>query len=219
MKNKLFIVTLSLCLFFVSEKTYAADNQIKALSDILADNALEEGQFRYAPNQCDFEMIFPEQPFAAKRCEPGSNKCTNLTSYTMVYDVTTTVEVSVTCVPSSPAKYKDYSERVISLALNGMVERADITEQEINTTEEEKYRRGSLLGSSKRGKQNSIYNAQIWVGQNSIMTTEAKLIGPYHEKADIVFSKILASIKSKEAPEDTSKKDDTKNSKPERAQP
>ena len=197
----------------------AQDGQIKALSDILADNALDEGEFRYAPATCDFEMVFPEKPFATKRCEAGSNtRCTNLTSYTMVYDVTTTIEVSVTCVPSDAAKYEAYSERVISLALNGMVKRADITEQEINTTQEETYRRGSLLGSAKRGKQNSIYNAQIWVGQNSVMTTEAKLIGPYHEKADVVFSKILASIKSKDAAiSDEEAK--SKNSTPAPAQP
>ena len=59
----------------------------------------------------------------------------------MVYDVSTTIEVTMTCVPSTPEKYKKYTKNVISLALKGMLTRAEITEHEINTIEEEDLRK------------------------------------------------------------------------------
>lgn len=196
MNKYIWIASLTLAMT-ISFHAYAKDKkeEAKNLNDIIAETALEEGEFRYAPKECDFEITFPEAPHTAKRCPNGPKSCTTLTSYTMVYDVTATIEVSMTCVASTPAKYKDYSEKVIRMALNGMVKRGNVTDHEINATQEENYRMGSLLGTATRGKQNSIYNAQILVGQNSIMTVESKLIGPAHEKADKVFADILSSIK------------------------
>lgn len=172
----------------------------KDFTDILADTALPEGSIRHKPADCDFEITFPGKPYTAQRCPKEdeiniTKECYDLTGYTMVYDVTTTIEVTMTCVPSTQEQYKKYNENVIRMALEGMIKRADITQHEINTTEKEDMRLGSLLGSTTRGKQNSIYNAQLWVGQNSVMTIEAKLIGPEHAKADKAFSDILSSIK------------------------
>lgn len=186
--------------------TPIANAQEKDLSDILAETTLAEGYVRHAPKDCGFEVTFPSEPYISKRCSRSSKtkvkNCTKLTSYTMVYDLATSIEINVTCVPSTPAQYKKYNKDVISIALNGMVSRSNITEHEINISEDDDVRQGSLLGSTKRGKQNSLYNAQLWIGQNSIMTIEAKLIGPFHAEADTVFSEILASLKKQEATHD-----------------
>lgn len=180
------------------DKENAEKEPAKNLTDVLEESAMPEGAVKYAPENCEFELLFPGEPYKSKRCPNGPKSCTDLTSYTMVYDVTTTIEVSVTCVPSTPEKYKNYTENVIGTALKGMVDRADITDHEINTQQMDDFRNGSLLGSAKRGKQNSIYNAQIWVGQKSVMTVESFLIGPEHPEADAVFGEVLASIKKKE---------------------
>lgn len=119
----------------------------------------------------------------------------------MVYDLATTIDISVTCVPSSPANYNRYNKRLIKTALNGMVGRAGITEFSINTQELENMRQGSLIGSGSYGTQEKIYNAQLWVGQNSVFTVESKLIGRSHREADTVFAEILKSIKVKETKE------------------
>lgn len=179
--------------------TFAKDKNEapQTLNDIVNETALAEGAVRYEPENCEFEMIFPSAPYTSRRCEDGNKNCTTLTSYTMVYDVTTTIEVSVSCIPSTPEQYKSFNEKVIALALKGMVSRGNITEHEINTREEDGIRQGSLLGSAKRGLQNSLYNAQIWVGPKSVMTVESKLIGPAHDVADKVFADILVSIKKK----------------------
>ena len=203
---KIFL-TFMLTLFLFSPVTWAeTEKEAEELQKILDEAAkkaqqqkLEDEKNRYAPDFCDFEITFPEQPYTAKRCPEGVGKCYDLTSYTMVYDLTTTVDVSVTCVPSSPANYKRYSERVIKAALNGMVRRVGVDQFNINTREEENMRQGSLIGAGKQGRQNKIYNAQLWVGQNSVFTVEAQLVGSSHREADTVFSDILKSMKVKES--------------------
>ncbi len=204
LSSSLWIASLTLAMTLLTFPTYAKDKKEKVTSeqknliDILEESALPEGAVKYAPEGCDFEITFPSAPYKTKRCADNSNKnCTDFTSYTMVYDVTATVEINATCVPSTPEQYKSYTEKVIGLALKGMVERSDISEHQINTREDNDIRQGSLLGSAKRGKQNSIYNAQLWVGQNSVMTVESRLIGPFHAEADTTFSEILNSIQKR----------------------
>jgi hypothetical protein len=167
----------------------------ETLESILAETALPEGAYRYAPETCEFELTLPGKPSTTKRCAKNNKDCTTLTSYMMVYDVTTTVEISVTCVPSTPEQYDSYNEEVIRLALKGMTRKENMGEHQINTTEEDGVRQGSLLASTKRGLQNALYNAQLMVGQNSILTLEARLIGPSHAQADQVFGDILSSVK------------------------
>ena len=170
---------------------------VEEIKEEIKEEEPEDTAIRYAPDFCDFEITFPEAPYTSKRCPQNTGKCYDLTGYTMVYDLKTTVEVSVTCAPSSPADYSRYNDRVIKAALNGMVSRANITEFEINTNEQDDVRQGSLIGTSTYGKQGRIYNAQLWIGQNSVMTIEAKLTGPKDNEADASFGDILASIQVK----------------------
>ena len=178
---------------FLSMPTNAQD-----FKDVLAETALAEGAVRYAPTNCDFEMVFPDEPYIAKRCPEGQNSCYDLTGYTYVYDVQTSVDVSVTCVPSNAESYATYSKPVIRTALQGMLRKHNVENAEINTREKNGYRVGSLLGSAKRGRQSGIYNAQLWVGQNSILTIEGRLLGPSHPQADITFGDMLSSVKKKD---------------------
>ncbi|MCI5060445.1 MAG: hypothetical protein MRY79_05160, partial [Alphaproteobacteria bacterium] len=50
----------------------------------------EENPGLYAPEFCDFEVVFPEEPFISRKCPPGesrnSDKCFDKVTYTMVYD-------------------------------------------------------------------------------------------------------------------------------------
>lgn len=152
---------------------------------------------RFAPDHCDFEITLPSEPAKTKRCPAGGDTCYDLTTYTMVYDMSTTVEASVTCIPSAPSNFNRYNERVIRAALKGMVERAQIDEYKINTDSTRDSRQGSLIGTGTYGKHGRIYNAQLWVGLNSVLTIEAKLTGKNHGQADEAFSQIIGSIQEK----------------------
>jgi hypothetical protein len=168
----------------------------KKLDEILEENApTAEGY--YSPDFCDFEITFPEKSQTSRRCPKNSRKCYELQSYTFVYNLKTTIDVTANCTPSTAENYKRYNEKVIRAALKGMVTRANIQSYDINTQEVDNTRQGSLLGTGKYGKQERIYNAQIWVGENSVMTIEAKLIGKNHVQADEAFGDILSSIQVK----------------------
>jgi hypothetical protein len=158
----------------------------------------------YAPDFCDFEITFPEKPISTKRCPQNIAKCYQIVNYTYVYDLSTTVEVSANCVPSTPASYKKYSESVMKAALTGMAQRVGLSSFNIDSREKENagapIRQSSLIGTGSYGRQSRIYNAQLWIGQNSIMTIEAKLTGKTHAQADAAFGNILSSLAIKDVP-------------------
>lgn len=194
----LFLISLSTNGLAEDKKTEPVKekNNIEEIIDAMGEEETDTS-VTYSPDFCDFEITFPEKPMTTQRCPEGVGKCYTLTSYTMVYDLTTTVEIGVSCVPSTPAQFSRYSEPVIRAALNGMVARAGISEFSIKTDETEDTRQGSLVGTGPHGRSQKIYNAQLWVGQNSVFTVESKLIGGENSKADSAFSAILKSIKKK----------------------
>jgi hypothetical protein len=182
------------CLFFPLS-SYAQD---KKLDEILAESTAKPAG-TYAPDFCDFEITFPEKPVLSRRCPQSGTGCYQLHGYRYVYDMESSIDITAHCAPSSPDNFNRYNSAVVEATLKGMRNNADIDDAEINVVEmeDEQVRQGSLLGTGTYGRQNHIYNAQIWVGQNSILTVEAKLIGPTNEKADQAFSDILKSIQVK----------------------
>lgn len=152
---------------------------------------------RFAPDFCDFEITFPEAPAIAKKCVPG-NQCYDVHSYTMVYDLQTTVDVSVTCNPSTPAAYDKYTQGVMKAALAGMVEERSLTDYDMDFDQQENFKSASISGTGTTGQNGKIYTAQLWIGKNSVFTVQAELVGTAHPKGDGVFRDILASIKTKE---------------------
>jgi hypothetical protein len=160
------------------------------------DKPLPANPARFAPDFCDFEITFPEKPLVAQKCVPGGD-CYEVNSYTMVYDLQTTVDITVTCNPSTPAAYERYSEPVVRAALAGMVETRNLETSETRFQDFETIKSGSLTGTGRAGQQDKIYSGQLWIGPNSIFTVQAELIGEAHDKADKNFRDILQSIKSK----------------------
>ncbi len=150
----------------------------------------------FGPEFCDFEITFPEPPMNSKKCA-SEDECYDVQSYTMVYDLATTVDVTVTCNPSTPANYKRYSENVMKAALAGMVSERNLSNHETQFKQYETTKNASITGTGKTGAQDKIYIGQLWVGPNSIFTVQGELVGDEHETADKSFRDILASIKEK----------------------
>lgn len=163
----------------------------------------EPSSFRYAPDHCDFEITFPEEPYTSRRCPEGpEGRCYKLSSYTMVFDMATTVDVSVTCNPLQPGEYERYDENVMRAALRGMVERNGVDHHTISFNDTGSIRQATLTGSGRIGRKEKIYTSQLWVGPASILTLEAELVGSTHHEADQIFSNILQSLHEKTAPEE-----------------
>lgn len=177
---------------------FAAETGMKTTGAAKKKN--EGTPYVYAPEDCDFQVTFPDTPGTARRCPPGTNKCYAVTSYTMVFDLHTTIDVSVTCTPSTEANSERYSEKVMRTALQGMVARTGITDYNINFDDSDGIRQATLTGTGSVGRQGKIYTAQIWAGPTSVFTVQAELVGGAHPKADPLFRDILQSMKLKEEP-------------------
>jgi hypothetical protein len=185
------------CPAFAAEEKKEETSAATQESEEPKDEKPESNPNRYAPDFCDFEITFPEKPHLAKKCVPGG-QCYDLYSYTMVYDLQTTVDVSVTCNPSTPANFKRYTNGVMKAALMGMIDERNLTDYDIQFTEDKTTRSGALTGTGMTGAQNKIYTGQLWIGQNSVFTIQAELVGNQQKDADKAFSDILRSIKVKD---------------------
>ncbi len=168
--------------------------------------------FVFAPDDCDFQITFPEPPIKARRCPDGrAGQCYELTSYTMVYDLRTTVDISVSCSPAPPGvdNFERYNESVMRAALEGMIVRRGIQKYDIGFQQYETVRSATLTGSGQSGRQDKIYTAQIWVGPKSVFTLQAELVGGAHKEADAVFRDVLKSLEVQGVKErDTAPKED-----------
>ncbi len=218
------LLPLLLALMMVIAPSYAAEEKKAEETPVAVEKPAEEAKTeepvavpaenpgRYSPDHCDFEITFPEKPYLAQKCLPDGKTCYNLYSYTMVYDLRTTVDVSVTCNKSTPADFKRYNEAVMKAALQGMISERRLDTHDIEYRDGKDVRSASLSGTGITGTQQKIYTAQIWVGQKSVFTVQAELIGAEHDQADAVFSEILKSVKvkdvKKEAPKAEPKKED-----------
>lgn len=212
MKSGLFLL-MALCLFALpaaaqdetpdtsaapaAESAEAPKTEDKKPDEKKAEEPAAKTESRYAPDFCDFEITFPEEPYKNKRCPDGGAACYDIMSYTMVYDFKTTVDISVNCIPSTPENFARYDETTMRTALQGMATRNNIKDPNINYGERDGVRQASLSGAGKAGKQDKIFTSQLWVGPNSIFTVQAELIGAAHDKADKGFTDILKSIKTK----------------------
>ncbi len=171
-------------------------------TDSEEDMALQEPEhYKFEKDGCDFTAVFPEPPYTSKRCNepaPGdltrSRDCYDVVSYTQVYDMTTTVNISLSCNKSSKTAYEQYSEAVMRTTLEGMAYRNDLDDAKVGYKQYDGINMASLSGTGTTGRQSQIYVAQLWVSENSVLSVEAQLIGEARPDADKTFSEILRSI-------------------------
>jgi len=150
----------------------------------------------YSPEYCQFSAIFPEEPFLSERCEdPKKNEnCYDLVSYTKVFDMASTIRVEIICNPATAEMYQYFNPKVMETTVRAMTKGTVIEAYEVNSRQEENYRQTSLLGKGKKGLDDSIYIAQLWAGETSIMSVEAEMSGAQNADADKVFAEILSNI-------------------------
>ncbi len=149
----------------------------------------------YSPDYCQFTATFPEEPYITEHCEGESkDTCYKLVSYTKVFDVKSTVRVEIICNPSTPAMYKEFTPKIMEKTVRAMTKGTIIEAYEVSSRQEDEYRQTGLLGKARKGLGETIYIAQLWVAQNSIMSVEAELMGEQSDDADKLFADILRTI-------------------------
>lgn len=165
---------------------------------LLAGTAQAAEPFTYAPDHCDFQATFPEAPHTSRLCEAeNEDRCYDLVSFTRTYEVAATVNVRVICNPVQPGVKDRYTEDVAKAAVKAMAEKNNLTEYRTSFRSEAAVNQAGLVGEGLVGNDPKIYIAQLWVGEKSVMSVEAEIIGQAFEDADKLFAEVLKSVKLK----------------------
>ncbi len=155
----------------------------------------------FSPEGCEFTVMFPEEPYKTKRCDPvePDKNCSEVTSFTKVFGMDATVDYHVTCIPADPSMYDKYDDNVMRTALIAMAKPANLDKSETGFGELKEAKMAVLLGSGKTDnkKDDLIYTAQLWIGHKSVFTLEGELRGKYVAEADQMFADILKTAKVK----------------------
>ena len=149
----------------------------------------------YHPDYCQFTANFPEEPFKTHRCESeDKNSCYDLISYTKVFDLSTTIRIEIICNPSKPEIYDYYTEDAMKATVKAMTKDTAVETYEISSRQADGYRQAGMLGKGQKGLDETIYIAQLWVADKSVMSVEAELSGAQTEESDRTFAEILRNI-------------------------
>ncbi|MCB9988916.1 MAG: hypothetical protein H6868_06230 [Rhodospirillales bacterium] len=156
-------------------------------------------EFLYAPDDCEFAIVFPEEPYTAQRCDPENpDKCSKITSYTKVFGMAATVHFNVTCNPVTENMYDRYSGDIMRATLMAMAASNHLEHMETHYNEVDGAKNAILLGAGSTGSSEMIYSTHLWIGKKSVFTVEAELIGDQPpEEAEALFTDILRSINLK----------------------
>lgn len=172
--------------------------QEKAKEATSTENSTGQAQLdtpQYSPDYCQFTANFPEEPYITHKCNgEGMETCFDLISYTRVFDLSTTITVEIICNPSTSEMYKEFNPQVMEDTVRAMTKDTVIEAYEIKGIQEDEYRQTGLLGRGRKGLNDTIYIAQLWVANNSIMSVEAELIGEQSDESDEIFAQILRGI-------------------------
>ncbi len=171
---------------------------ILALLVFVSSPALAE-PFTYSPEGCEFTITFPSAPYETKKCNPDDPKqCHNVVTFTKVFDLSATLNLSVVCNPAEKDMFERYSGDVMKTTLIAMAGRGKLEEFETGYDEKPGVKMANLLGYGKKSDQDLIYNGQLWIGKKSMFSLEADITGDYVTGADEMFAQILQSVTFKE---------------------
>lgn len=152
--------------------------------------------FGYSPEYCDFFAAFPEDPLVLSQCEDENDAttCFDLISYTKVFGLSSTVKAQLICNPATTEMYDHFTTEVMEGTVRTMTKDKVVKEINVESREEKEYRQSGMVAQGRQGLNDTLYIAQLWVAQNSIMSVELELMGEQTAAADQLFANLLRNI-------------------------
>lgn len=157
-------------------------------------------EYIYAPDDCEFSVTFPDEPYISERCDPSDpTRCERVTSFTRVYDLDATLSFNVVCKPLPPNAYDRFTQELMRTTVIAMSRAANLEGFDTDFSEVDGTKIAILIGTgvTSSGRDDIIYTSQFWVGQRSSLTLEAEVRGSYVEEADALFAHILQSVSAR----------------------
>lgn len=148
------------------------------------------------PQTCEFAMDFPSAPTVAEACD-DEDTCYQEYSFTHVFNMQATVNITARCNPVTPAMVDRYTGDVMQATLKAVTKDTVVETFDTFYSEHDTHKLAGLVGEGQSGMLPSLFIAQLWIGKTSALAVEAELIGEPSEKADTMFGDILRSIKVK----------------------
>lgn len=158
--------------------------------------AAQAEDYLYAPDDCAFQVIFPDEPARALRCDPQDmSNCAPITNYTHIIDNDATISVNISCAPIDEEIYKRYDGPVMKATLAGLARAEKLEEEEAYFHQHDGAKQALLIGAGTSGATPMIYTTHLWIAPHSILSAEARLIGESpSSEAHEIFAGILRSI-------------------------
>ena len=180
--NRILSVTLALCLC--------------SAPALAAKKKATPKEFKYAPAPCEFQIVFPQKYFTQQKCDANKN-CYDVISYAET-DKDSSVDVRVTCDAKNKTDIETLKNSDLKNAVKQLALSSGLTPmgQDVATLPD-KTVSAVTIAVGKRGKKDSIYTGQYWVGDRSLMTLEAEMRGPSNNKIEKIYTGILESVKRK----------------------
>jgi len=147
----------------------------------------------FAPENCDFQMSYPEKPFIENRCKDGKN-CEEIATFTRTKDAAA-INFRVSCRPENAAALKKLKPEDLKRTIQGMAATAGAKP----FAEDSARLDGDVLSAvalaiGERNDRELLYTGQIWVGPKSVLTLESEISGPDNTDINTTYTDILKSI-------------------------
>ncbi|MAS87793.1 MAG: hypothetical protein CMH30_07455 [Micavibrio sp.] len=168
-----------------------------------------QAQETFTNANCDFEITFPEEYYSQILCQQGAetaSDCTAKARYTYMGE-DGALSVDAVCVPSSPDLYDTYNQEALAIFTGKMLEEngIDVNKAEFSYDEsvEKRVKNSAAFAEGMSGEAPMLFIVQLWFSENSILTTEIKLVGQLKDESiHAKAAEIMNSISLKEkAPE------------------
>ncbi len=175
---------------------------------------LYAADYTFRPDNCDFQMVFPEEPTTTSRCNPEKpDQCYKILTFNRVFALDSGINVTVTCNPAEENMLQRYSGEVMKYTLQTMMSGAgDKATEQTSFDDYGDAKEATLLGQKTMPDGvDKIYMAQLWIGKNSVLTAQGEITGPGGQEADTLFTNIMKSISLKDLK--NQKKDKKENKK------
>ena len=171
----------------------------------LASPAVFAEPYTYAPDNCEFQVTFPEKPFIEKKCGQTANDCAEVATFTKAIGSESSTNFRVSCNPIAADEIKKYTPDIIEETLKQLVKSNNLTPYNSQSSDADGYKSASSIALSERNGKPLIYNGQIWIGKKSMFTVEAEMAGDSNSEVEKVFVGIMKNMYPKDRPPKTEK--------------
>ncbi len=156
--------------------------------------------YTYGPDDCEFQVTFPEKPFIEKKCGQNANSCSEVASFTKAVGTESSTNFRVSCNPLPASEVQKYTPAIIEETLKQLVKSNNLTPYNSQSSDKDGYKSASSIALSERGGKPLIYNGQIWIGKKSMFTIEAEMVGSKNDDIEKTFVSIMTNTYPKDHP-------------------